>query len=145
MLPRRGDAQLTGGSAINPVYTVRPVKQVVVYETELDHIGMLNTLASSLFSAASAFFLFAVGLVTSWLIQGKLTDKGAALLQFGAPVGALLGIALLVLGVWTSKTRNSTVQDLKNSAVEVTPQRLGTQQAMQTQAPETGEPQTSGA
>lgn len=118
--------EATTFSAIRPVHTVRRMRQLTVYEEEIDDVALLNNLASWFFSAASGCFLFSVGLVITWLMQGTLSEKGTGLLQFGAPAGAIFAIGFAIAGVWAARTKASRIRDIKAEAVEIpqTPQRL---------------------
>ncbi len=95
------------------------MREFVVNEAELYQISLLHTLASGFFSAASASALFAIGLVTSAIIQGSLTEKGTVLLQLGVPFGGILTLAFAGAGWWATHKRSSILKDIKEGAVEI--------------------------
>ena len=77
------------------------MRQYVLTDAELFDISLLNTITNYCFSAASGTLLFVVGLATSAIIEGKLTEKGIALLQLGIPVGLVLVIVFVTRLVWS--------------------------------------------
>lgn len=95
------------------------MRELLIYERELDEVGLLNTLATGFISAASASFLFAVGLVTNWLMQGTIDAKGTALLQFGGIAGTVLALGFLGAGIWLWRKRGSRISEIKTQAINV--------------------------
>jgi hypothetical protein len=106
-------------SRIVPGHTVRKMRELLIYEQELDHVGLLNSLASGFFSAASGCFLFVIGLVTNAVMQDKLSEKGVALLQFGIPLGIVLGVGFTMAGGWSWVTKRTMISELKKQAIGI--------------------------
>ena len=106
-------------SRIVALPTVRRMRELLVYERELEEVGRLNILTSAFFSAASGCFLFAVGLVVNWLMEGKIDAKGTALLQFGGIAGTLFAIGFTGAGYWAWKTRGTLLDEMKKGAIDV--------------------------
>src|SRR3977135_2572938 len=76
--------------------TVRRLKEVLVFEPELHHISLLNSLTAAYASASSASLAFAVGLITTALMQDKLSDRAQGVLWVGVPGGLLLTVCFAV-------------------------------------------------
>ena len=95
------------------------MRQFVVAEAELDQISLLNTATNWLFSAASGAFLFALGLAVNGIIEGNLTEKGMALLQFGIPSGVLLSIIFTGVGILSWWKRRSILNNLKQQSEDI--------------------------
>lgn len=106
-------------SRIEHAHTVRKMRELLIYEQELDHVGLLNSLASGFFSAASGCILFVIGLVTNAAMQDKLSEKGVALLQFGIPLGIVLGFAFTGAGLWAWATKRTKLSELKKQAIDI--------------------------
>lgn len=106
-------------SSLPHTHTVRQMKEFVLTEAELDDISLLNTLASGFFAAASGAFLFAVGLYTSAIMQGTLSEKATALLQFGGVTGLILAVACVGVGSWAWCKRRSRLTEIKRQAVAI--------------------------
>ena len=107
------------GSRIDHAPTVRKIRVLLIYEQELDQVGLLNSLASWLFSAASGCFLFVGGLRTNAAMQDKLSQKGVALLQFGVPARVVIGIGFSLAGVWAWRSKRSRLEEIKSQAVDI--------------------------
>jgi hypothetical protein len=106
-------------SVLQPQHTMRQMREFVLNESELHQISLMNSLASAFFSASSASFLFAVGLGTSALIQGSLTEKGIVLLWLGLPIGFLLSLGFALAGFWATKQRSSILDKIQKQSLDI--------------------------
>ncbi len=95
------------------------MRELLVYDHELEDVGMLSTLATGFFSAASGCLFFVIGLITTALMQDKLGDKAIATLQLGIPVGIILMLAFTSAGIWAKKNRSSRVETMKQQAIDI--------------------------
>jgi len=95
------------------------MKEFVLNEAELDKLSILNTLASTLFSFAAASFFFALGLLTSAIIQGTLTERASGFVLFGEWAGFLLSALFLAGGIWAFLAKRSTLSEIKEQAVPI--------------------------
>lgn len=95
------------------------MRQYVVTEAELNDISLLNTVVNWCFSAATGSLLFAVGLVVNACFQGTLTEKGIALLYFGAPAGGILALFFAIMGVLALQKKRSVLGELKRQSLDI--------------------------
>ncbi len=95
------------------------MKEYVITEAELDEISLLNTLASVCFSLGSAAILFAVGLLSSAVIQGTLSERANGFVQMGEWVGFIIGGLAMFFGILAWVKRYSKVNLIKRLAEEV--------------------------
>ncbi len=95
------------------------MKEYVLTDAELDEISLLNTLASVCFSIASAAILFAVGLLSSAVIQGTLSERAIGFVQMGEWTGFTIGGLAMIFGIWAWAKRYSKVNLIKRQAEEV--------------------------
>lgn len=109
------------GSRIESGHTVRKMREFVIFEQELDQIGLLNTLSSATFSAASGLFLFVIGLIANAVIQGwsSLPVDAIVLLKLGVPAGVILGLILAVVGYILWRRKGSILATIKEQAVDI--------------------------
>ncbi len=107
------------GSSIQPVYTVRHMRQLNIFEEELDHVSLLNSLSAWCFSAASGSALFAIGLLTNAAMQENVSQRAWGVLFVGVPIGVLGSVGFLLAACRALKTKGSRVGDMKLKAVNV--------------------------
>ena len=109
------------GSRIEHGHTVRRMRELVIYEKELDDVGLLNTLSWTCFSAASGCFLFAIGLITSAVIQGfgSLPVEAIVLLKLGIPIGLVLSAGFAFAGYFLARRKHSTLSAMKQQAEDI--------------------------
>ena len=99
--------------------TVRKLKEILVYEPELDHVSLLNSLTAFFSSAASASLAFIVGLATTAAMQDPLSEKAKGMLWIGIPGGIILTAGFTVAAVWALCTKGSETNKLKQGAVDI--------------------------
>lgn len=102
------------------------MKEYVLTEAELETISLLNTLSSGFFSAASGAFLFTIGLYSSAAMQGTLSEKAFALLQFGGVTGSLLAIVFALAGFLALHKKRSKLSDIQRQSMAIDQTNLAT-------------------
>lgn len=122
------------GSSIKPAHTVRTMRELNIYEEELDHVSLLNSLSAWCFSAASGSALFAIGLITNASMQEDVSQRAWGVLFVGVPIGVLLSAGFLVAAFWALKAKGSRVSAMKRQAVDIEPQVPSAIDALATQA-----------
>ena len=96
---------------------VRITRELTIYEIDLDDVSVLNTQSTVCFSVASASALFAVGLITTAVMQVQLTDNAWGMLWFGVPAGFILSAVSTAVGFWIRRTTASRLTQMKASTV----------------------------
>jgi hypothetical protein len=101
---------------INIMQTERTVIGYGITEEELEHVGNLNTQATTYFSVSSALFVVGIGLVADWLMEGQPSQYGSLLAQFGTPICVVLGGVFLFLAIKSVRARSSIVARIKKQS-----------------------------
>ncbi len=104
------------GATITTAYVARSVRAFAVLESEVHTLSFFNTLAATLFSVASAFLSFAVGIWSNAAFTDKATPAGAILAKVGAPVLCVLAVVALCLALWALRARGSTLTTIRNES-----------------------------
>lgn len=99
--------------------TVRKLREFVVFEPELDHVSLLNSLTAAFFSAASASLAFPIGLITTALMQDTISERAQGMLWIGVPGGLLLALGFAIAACWALKTKGSASGQLKSQAIDI--------------------------
>ena len=117
--PRDSLAPPDQTSRIESRATVRTLRQLVIYEPEIDHLSLLNSLTAFFASAASASFFFVIGLATNALMQDNMSERAQGALWVGVPVGLLLTIGFAAAALWALHSRDSASDALKTQAKDI--------------------------
>ncbi len=106
------------GAFVSHTYVRRDVKTYAVFESEVAHIALFNTLSTIGFSAGSAFLAFAVGIWTNWSFveKDKLPPEGAIMSNVIAPGLLVLTVVVWGLAAWARWSRGSTWEAIKKES-----------------------------
>jgi len=100
------------------------MRELIVYEKELDDISLLNSLSAWCFTAASGSIFFVIGLIVDALMQSPISDMGKGAIWIAVPIGAVLGIGFIASGTWAWLKKRSNIEEIKSQAVEIEQQPL---------------------
>jgi hypothetical protein len=101
---------------ISIMQTERTVIGYGITEDELEHVGTLNTQATTFFSVFIGLLTFAFGLVANWLIAGQPAGNGEILTKIGSPICFVLSLVFLFLAVQSFKTRSTILNRIKDQS-----------------------------
>jgi hypothetical protein len=96
------------------------MRELLIYEQELDDVALLNTLVTFFSSAASAISFLVLGIVANALMQDKISDKAAGMLWFAIPAGVVLTVLFAGAALVSWKLKGSRVATMKQAAVDIT-------------------------
>lgn len=95
------------GATITNSYVERQAKAYAVFESEIETISLMNTLATTRFSFGAAFLSFAIGIWTNAaFVTDKIPPEGAILAKVVAPIFCVLAAAGFILGAWALWSRH---------------------------------------
>ncbi len=100
-------------SLLTILQTERTVIGYGITEDELEHVGSLNTQATTFFAVSAGLFTFAIGLVGDWLMEGQPQNYGELLAKVGAPICAVLAVVFLFLAIKVVRSRGSIIRRIK--------------------------------
>lgn len=111
------------GAFVSHTYVRRDVKTYAVFENEVSHIALFNTLSTVGFSVGSALLAFAVGIWTNWSFveKDKMPPEGTIMSQVMAPGLAFLALVVWALALWALYSRGSTWEAIKRESKSESP------------------------
>jgi hypothetical protein len=100
------------GAYLHTVHTERTVKVYAVFETELEHISLLNTL-TVVFSSIGSFFLAGlVSIIVAWATQGQLTESGMIFVECVAPICGVIALLCYAGAAWVFFSRRARWREI---------------------------------
>jgi len=95
------------------------VKAYGVTESEIEQLGMFNTLTTIFFSVGTAVLTFGVGLFVDWIMEGMPCNYGETLAKIGGSICIFIGVVLYIVGIIFIKHRRSTIQRIKRDSFTI--------------------------
>lgn len=104
---------------IRVLQTGRNLKAYGVTESEIEQLGMFNTLVTIFFSVGTGFLVFGAGLLVDWIMQGMPSHYGEALAKIGGLVCVAMCVVFYALGMICIKRRKGTIQRIKTDSFPI--------------------------